>query len=232
MRVLLTGPSGRIGPHLVGPFRDKYELRLFDRIPNDFPDFARGELSDIASLRAAMRGIEVVAHLAATSDEAPFVEQLVPNNVIGLYNVLEAARLENVRRVVFASSVQAFGRALHGAAAPVETEVNRPTSLYGVTKVMGEQMGQWFHDKHNLEFIALRLGWVETIETMRGNPGGIRNIWLSMGDCARLFMCAIETPNIGFGIFNGTSITPHERMSLASARAQLGYEPQDATTIE
>ena len=231
MRVLLTGPSGRIGPHLVGPFQDKYQLRLFDRIPNDFPDFALGELGDVQSLRAAMRGIEVVAHLAATSDEAPFIEQLVPNNVIGLYNVLEAARLEKVRRVVFASSVQAFGRALHGSDAPVETDVNRPTSLYGVTKVMGEQMGQWFHDKHDLEFIALRLGWVEPDEVMLANPGGIRNIWLSMGDCARLFMRAIETPDIGFGVFNGTSQTPTERMSLASARKVLGYEPQDSCAI-
>ena len=233
MRVLLTGPSGRIGPHLVGPFQEKYDLRLFDLQRNDSPAIRPnveqfvGNLTDIAALQAAMEGVEVVAHLAATSDEAPFIEQLVPNNVIGMFNVLEAARECGVRRVVFASSIQAFGRALHGDNGPVETNVNHPNSLYGVTKIMGEQMGQWFHDKHGLEFVALRLGWVEPDEKMRQSSGGIRNIWLSMRDAARLFICAIDAPDIGFAIVNGTSKTGIERMSLRSAREILGYEPQD-----
>lgn len=98
-----------MGPHLLGPFRERYELSTFDLQLSQQSNSFVGDLSEIEPLRAAMSGVDVVVHLAATSDEAPFVEQLVGPNIIGVYNVLEAARLEKVRRVVFASSIQAVG---------------------------------------------------------------------------------------------------------------------------
>ena len=106
--VLLTGPGGRIGPHILPTFHAQFELKILDRspIPSE-PETIVADLSSIETLTAAMAGCDTVVHLAATSDEAPFVEELVPNNVIGLYNVFEAARAAGVKRVVFASTVQA-----------------------------------------------------------------------------------------------------------------------------
>ena len=83
----------------------------------------------------------------------------------GVFNVLEAARLENVRRVVFASSIQAVG--LNGRGSSEATGVEmlpRPNSMYGATKVWGETLGRYYHDKYGLEFIALRLGAFEPYE--------------------------------------------------------------------
>lgn len=226
IRVLLTGPSGRVGPHLLPTFEERYDLHTFDRVPSSAPNAHLGTLQDIASLREAMRGVEVVLHLAATSDEAPFLEELVPNNIEGLYNVLVAAHEEGVRRVVFTSSVQAVGDHLRQASEPAETHINAPNSLYGITKIFGELLGEWFHKRRNLEFVAIRLGWFERSE--RVTPGhGINNIWISPADSVRLFQCAIEAPNVGFAVVNGTSITPRESLSLESARKILGYEPQD-----
>lgn len=187
-----------------------------------------GDLSEIEPLREAMRDCEVVVHLAATSDEAPFVEELVPNNVIGPYNVFEAARLEKVRRIVFASSIQAMSFNLKDSETPVETDVlPRPHTLYGATKVLGETMGRWFHDRHGLEFVAIRIGAFQPYDSPWLSENRAPDIWLSPRDAALLFQKAIETPDIGYAIVNGTSKTTRERMSLASARSILGFEPQD-----
>lgn len=228
LKVLLTGPSGRLGPHLLGPFRERYELSTFDLQPSPQPDSFVGDMSEIEPLRAAMRGVDVVVHLAATSDEAPFVEQLVGPNVIGVYNVLEAARLEKVRRVVFASSIQAVGLNSRGNSGPTGVEMlPRPNSLYGVTKVMGETMGRLYHDRYGLEFIALRLGAFEPYDSPKLKYQGYREIWLSPRDAASVFCAAVEKEGIGYGIANATSRTPIERLALQSARDLLDWEPQE-----
>lgn len=225
--VLLTGPSGRIGPHLLPSYEERYDLRTFDLKPCERPNSFVGDLSSIDDLRVAMQGVDVVVHMAATSDEAPFIEELVPNNVIGLYNVFEAARLENVRRVVFASSVQAMGLALDNPDEPVETDVVRPNSLYGATKAFGEVMGRWYYDRHNLEFIGLRIGWFQDYDEKRKNSSHISNIWLSPRDLINLTHKAIEVPGIGYAVVNGTSKPPKTVMSLKSAYEVLGFEPLD-----
>lgn len=226
LRVLLTGPSGRIGPHLLPDFEQRYDLHTFDLSPSPRPQSHVGTLQDLASLRAAMRGIDVVMHLAATSDEAPFLEQLVPNNIVGLYNLLTAAQMEGVRRVVFTSSVQTIWHRLEASDQPVETEGYAPFSLYGVSKVFGEVLGQWFHQHHNLEFIAIRLGWFAPIKQLECDSW-INNVWISPRDAVQIFQKAIETPEVGFAIVNGTSQTPRELLSLQSARELLDYQPQD-----
>jgi len=228
MKVLLTGPSGRVGPHLLEPFRASYDLVTFD-LPGHGADF-EGDLSDIKVLRHAMRGVDVVVHLAATSDDAPFLEQLVPNNVIGVYNVLEAARLEGVRRVVFASSVQAGGRVPQKREGDAVLEVDmlpRPGNLYGATKVLAETMGHFFHEKHGLEFVALRLGAFQTYDSDWLKEGRAEQIWLSPRDCTRILVLAIEKADATYAVVNATSKTSREVLPLQSAREVLGFEPQD-----
>jgi uronate dehydrogenase len=187
-----------------------------------------GDLSEIEPLREAMQGCDVVVHLAATSDEAPFVEQLVPSNVVGVYNVFEAARLENVRRIVFAATIQAVGYNLRNTDTPFETEeLPRPTTLYGATKVLGETMGRWYNDKHKMEFIAIRIGAFQPYDSPILCKNWCPGIWLSPRDAVSLFRKAIETPDIGYAIVNGTSKTIREHLSLQSARSLLAYEPQE-----
>ena len=230
LKVLLTGPSGRIGPHLLAPFERCYQLSTLDLQPSTRANSHVGDLNDLDSLRRALRGVEVVLHLAATSDEAPFTQELLPNNIGGLYNLLEAAHLEGVRRVVFASSVQAVWDEFGRTDAPIETDVNAPCSLYGVSKIFGEVLGEWFHRHRGLEFVAIRLGWFEQTEKLE-TDAWINNVWISPGDCARLFRRAIETPDIGFAIVNGTSVAPREILSLRSARELLNYQPCDRPPI-
>ena len=228
LKVLLTGPSGRLGPHLVGPFRDCYDLATFDLNPSSEPQSFVGDLSEIEPLRTAMRGVDVVVHLAATSDEAPFMEKLLDPNVIGAYNVLEAARLENVRRVVFASSIQAVGFNRRSEAKTMDVvSLPRPNSMYGVTKVWGETLGRYYHDKYDLEFIALRLGAFEAYDSPHLKHRGYQEIWLSPRDAISVFRAAIEKEGIGYVILNATSKTPTEHMELQPTFDVLGWQPQE-----
>jgi uronate dehydrogenase len=227
-QVLITGASGKIGGCLLEDFRGRYDVRAFDRhaVAGDERTIV-GDLQDAAALRRAMSGVDVLVHLAATPREAPFVEELVPNNVVGVYNTYQAAQEAGVRRIVFASSVQAV------AAYPPErtieiTDPPRPSSLYGATKVLGEVLGRYYHDRYGIEFVGVRIGWFLPYDSplLRRRPGA-RSIWLSPGDAVRLFRQAVEQEGVGYALVFGTSVTEHERLSRQPARALLGFEPED-----
>lgn len=226
--VLLTGTGGRIGKHMTPAFREWFDLRTLDRAPSEVdPHPIISDLQDVEILKQAMQGCEVVVHMAATADEAPFVENLVPNNVIGLYNVFEAARETGVKRIVFASTVQTTG--FYPPDKTIEiTDPVRPVSLYGATKVLGETMGRFYHDKHGIEFVGIRIGWyhVYDSEALRTNTNA-RQIWLSPNDCNSLFRRAVETSDVGFALCFATSKTSFERLSLKPAKEIFDWEPSD-----
>ncbi len=228
LNVLVTGVSGRIGPHVVGPFRECYTLRMFDRRGDaSQPDLIIVELLDFDALKRAMQGIDVVLHLAATSDERPFIEELVPNNIVGLYNVFQAAHETGVRRIVFASTCQTVLKYPHDRTVEI-TDPVRPCSIYGATKVFGEVLGRFYHDQHGMEFVGIRIGafGVGTPEHLR-RSAMFRHLWLSPRDAVKLFRCAIEKPGVGYAVVFGTSRTEREYLSLTAARELLGFEPDD-----
>lgn len=230
MKVLITGAFGRVGPQIIPLLPAHLEIQTFD-LPGRGADF-EGDLSQIEPLRQAMRGVEVVVHLAATSDDAPFLEEILPPNVIGLWNTFEAARLEGVRRFVFASSCQADGQVPQREEEGVCLETDllpRPNNLYGACKVLGESMGRIFYKKHGLEFIALRIGAFQPYDSNWLARGKGEAIWLSPRDGARIITLAVEKPGVKYAVVNATSKTSREQLPLEGARRALGYEPQDDT---
>lgn len=233
LTVLVTGIGGRIGREVIGMLQDAYDLRTLDKSPVPFaPDTIVADLSDIEALRRAMQGVDVVLHLAATSDEAPFLEQLVPNNVVGLFNTYQAAQDAGVRRIVFASTVQTIGRYPQEHGTIQITDLPRPNTMYGATKVFGEALGRYWHDDRKMEFVAIRIGWFQPYDSQDLQKGrGPRDIWLSPRDAFGIFRAAIERPGVGFALVFGTSKTEFERLSLAPAREQLGWEPQDDIAV-
>lgn len=234
-RVLLTGASGRIGRIISPILAETFDLRLFDKNdPGDIPGLFVGDLADPNGLVAALDGIETVIHLAAQSTEADFVSVLVPNNIVGLHYLFENAVRAGVKRIIFASTIQAFGE--HPRDHTItETDLPRPNTLYGATKAFGETMGRWYHDKHGIEFLAVRIGWflipdAEHDLELIHKHGAYSNIWLSPRDAVQMFTKAVEVPTIGddgYGIVHAISRPLFERMSLAPAKRLLGYEPLD-----
>jgi uronate dehydrogenase len=232
LKVLLTGAGGRIGPHLLPSFRERYELRVLDRNPiPDFPDTIIADLSDKEVLKQALEGVDVLVHLAAASDEAPFLEVLLPNNIIGLHNIFEAAREAGVRRIVFASTVQAVGFYPKDHKV-VLSDPPRSVSAYGVTKVFGETLGRWYHDKYKMEFVAIRVGAFQPYDSqLLRDYQGFRDVWLSPNDCAGLLHRAIEKTEVGYALVFGTSITAIEFLDRAPMKELLDFEPQDDVNV-
>jgi len=228
LKVLLTGAGGRIGPHILPVFLDRYDLSVVDRKPVDGVESTIvTDLQDRELLKNAMAGVDVVVHLAATSDEAPFVENLVPNNDIGTYNVVHAAHEARVRRVVFASTVQTMNGRVQTI--PIHpSEPPSPITTYGVTKVFGEILGRHYHDQRGLEFIAIRIGAFQPYDSqwLKADRGP-HNVWLSPKDLVQILTLAIEKEGIGYAVVNATSKPRREHLSLDEARAVLGYEPVD-----
>ncbi len=236
LRVLLTGADGRIGRTLLRPFSERYELRCLDRMPmTDVPGSFCGELKDIELLKRAMKGVDVVVHLAGMPNDADYANRLVPDNIVGNYNIIMAAIECGVRRIVYASSCQVVISNVSRSGTMTEHTAYNPMSVYGATKAFGEIMGRWAHDYHNLEFLNVRVGWFLFPEDARlRDYEYARSVWLSPGDTERFFTAAVDAPNIGFDIVYATSITEGDlHLSLDSARSLLGYEPRDdVRTIE
>src|SRR5712692_8976129 len=112
-RVLITGAAGRIGRTLRDGLGKRYGLlRLLDLAPLGAAaageEVVRADIGDLAAMEAALEGIDCVVHLAGVPEEAVW-EKILPANIVGTYNVFEAARRRGTRRIVFASTNHVVG---------------------------------------------------------------------------------------------------------------------------
>ncbi|HMO57308.1 MAG TPA: NAD(P)-dependent oxidoreductase [Roseiflexaceae bacterium] len=230
--LLITGAAGKIGSFLISAFAGNYELRLTDiHEPSPMPPypFSAVDLVDLERVRPLCRGIDTVIHLGADPRTFAPWETLLPANVVGAYNIFQAAAEAGCRRVIFASSINAV------AGYPTETQINtsmplRPLNLYGATKAWGEVLGRLYADQHNLSVICLRFGAVVAPTNREwiypGNP--FLSSVLTLDDCVRLVIASIEAPDdLRFGVYHGVSNNRYKRLDISDARAQIGYDPQD-----
>ena len=108
-KVLITGAAGRIGGIVRRFLASKYELSALDiAAVEDIPSRV-ADLADLDAIMPAFEGQDTVVHLGADpSGGAPW-ESVLPNNIVGMYNVMEACRAAGVKRVVFASTNHVVG---------------------------------------------------------------------------------------------------------------------------
>ena len=223
-KVALSGASGAIGtvlrPRLVergidlrsaGGSKPLQALSAAEEVMH-------GDLRDPAVVDRLLAGVDVLIHMAGTSVERPLPE-ISENNLRGLYEVYEGARRNGVRRVVFASSNHAFG--MHSVKDKLRLDAPfRADGLYGLSKVWGEAMARMYWDKHGIEGISLRIG--SALE----KPTQFRHLstWLGHDDLARLIMCCIEAPRIGYMAVWGVSDNTRSYWDQTGSE-KLGYRP-------
>src|SRR3954452_21744307 len=113
MRVAITGASGSLGKYAVAEFLSAgHEVRATDRVPSldSKVPFQRADICDLGQVIGAVHGCEAILHLAAIPAPVGFPqEQVFANNTVGTFNVLEAAYMLGISRVVTISSVSALG---------------------------------------------------------------------------------------------------------------------------
>src|SRR5215472_8061317 len=223
-RILLTGAAGDIGTRLRKILKPVYpQLRLSDvKVPADLgadEEFVPAELVRIEDVERAVDGIDGVIHLGGFSVEGPW-ETILQSNIIGCYNLFEAARRKGVKRVVFASSNHAVGFYPRHHHIGIDVTV-RPDSRYGVSKAFGEALGSLYADKHGLRVLCLRIGNVgdRPIDKRR------LSIWLKPEDLAQLIRIGLEHPKLHFEIFYGSSDNEAGWWDNSNAK-RFGYHPQ------
>jgi uronate dehydrogenase len=222
--ILLTGAAGAAARMLRPLMRADYRLRLFDVKPVadvcEGDEAVTGDLADPASVARAVEGVDGIIHLGAFSVEGPW-EAILGSNIVGAYNVFEAARMANVKRVVFASSNHAVGFYRREHKIGVDVTV-RPDSRYGLSKCFGEALGSLYADKYGAEVLCIRIGNVEN------KPLDVRRlaIWISPRDLYQLFRIGLEHPQLRYEIVYGMSDNARAWWDNANA-LRLGYRPQD-----
>ncbi|MBC7328741.1 NAD(P)-dependent oxidoreductase [bacterium] len=170
MRVLITGGAGNLGRYVIEEMRGYYELVIFDIKEPENKDFKfiRGDILDIHSLERALKGIDVVVHLAAIPHPLSEPAERVFNvNAMGTFNVLEAASKCKVKRVVMASSDSTLGFVfrVNDSLAPEyfpidEAHPCKPEDPYGLSKLVGEEICEAYTRRTGIETVCLRICFV------------------------------------------------------------------------
>ena len=181
VRIMVTGATGQIGSELVPELRKRYgrdnvvatgHLRRPTREMEDSGPFLTMDLMDIETLAKTIKqeGIDRVYHLAAmlsaVGEDRPLEAWNV--NMTSLKNVLDACQASSVHRVFWPSSIAAFGPTSPRTNTPQDT-ILQPTSMYGVTKVAGELLCNYYFHKYGLDTRSVRYPGIISAETP---PGG------------------------------------------------------------
>jgi len=222
--VLITGAAGSVGSHLRRELAGRYALRVSDVKPitnlGEDEKFIQGDIARMKDALLVTKGVDAIVHLGGFSVEGPW-ETILEANIVGLYNVYEAARRNKVKRILFATSNHAVG--FYRRDEKIDHRVYpKPDSRYGVSKVFGEALGSLYADKYGLEIFNMRIGNVnpEPVDKRR------LSIWISPRDLAQLVSIGIDKPGIKFEIVYGISGNKRAWYDNSNAH-RLGYRPQD-----
>lgn len=223
-RLLITGAAGRLGSVLrkhLAAFAD--ELRLTDiadmgqAAPHE--QLVRCDLANFNDVLPLAEGVDAIVHAGGVPVEDTF-DKILNGNIVGTYNIYEAARRNGVKRVVYTSSNHAIG--FYDRTETIDaTAAHRPDSLYGVSKCFAEDLGRYYWDKFAIESVNLRIGssFPEPLDRR------MLATWLSFDDFAQLTERSLLAPRVGHMIVYGMSAN---RESLWDNRlaSSLGYVPK------
>jgi uronate dehydrogenase len=233
--ILVTGASGRIGKAVVKELQTRGKrLRGFDRVATPgLADMVVGTLTSEADIARAVRGVQTLIHLAATPDDADFLAEIVPNNIIGVYHIFEEAQKAGVKRLIVASSGQVVWYQRMAGPLPVGVDVQpTPRYWYAAAKMFLEAAGRSFAERFGMEVIVVRLGWCprtpEQVEEIRAEQWA-QDVYLSPNDAGRFFACAVEaTLAQKFALVYATSKPTRVMYDLETTKRLLGFEPRES----
>jgi len=226
-RLLLTGAAGGLGRVLRPRLKPWCTLLRLSDIA-DLGSAASGEelqpvaLENAEQVRALLDGVDAVVHLGGVSVEGPF-EPILQANIVGAYNLYEAARRHGVKRIVFASSNHVTGFYRQDEVIDPSMPM-RPDGHYGLSKAFGENLAQFYFDRYGLETVSLRIG------SSFPEPKDRRMLatWMSYDDLERLVVASLTAPVVGHSVIYGMSDNTTTWWDNTGAK-HIGYRPKDSS---
>jgi nucleoside-diphosphate-sugar epimerase len=236
----ITGANGTVGRVLMKGLAEDYHLRAITRRAVDMASTIVS-FDSIDALAEAFHGLEAVIHLGANPSPGASWESILENNIDATHNTFEACRLAGVKRMIFAST----NHTMHGHTILTTPETldpkkqirlalgdaPNPDSFYAVSKLFGENLGRLYFEKHGIEFVGMRIGWLILKDDPSTKVGTSAEdymwaMWLSHRDCVEAHRCALEA-DVGFT--NAYVISRNERrvFDLEETERVLGYHPKD-----
>jgi len=234
---LVTGGAGFIGSYLVRELVSQgKKVVVLDVTPDasyiadcmDEVTFVYGDVADMPHLMGVMADhrVNVVFHLAylLVPDTDNRLGAAIQVNCAGFHNVMEAARILKVRRVVWASSQAVYGQADFYPLGPVNEDVFvNPTLVYGACKIFNEHVSRYYRDVHNLDNMGFRKSVAYGLGKSRLRDYSIAHLlvenavlgrpvemppvdykanWLYVKDIVRAYLLAAQAPRPEHIIYN------------------------------
>ncbi len=230
-KVLVTGTGGQLGSYTAAELKDRCDVYGVDVRPSRVAIPHRiGDITDAAAMAEACRGMDAVIHIAARPNIwSGTGDEIVRTNVMGVWTVLNAAEAAGVRRVVLCSSDSVVGfTVMSGGLTPPDylpidnAHPLRATDPYGISKLLGEELGRAFVHRGKLDVIALRPVFVlypemeAEVKARARNPAAYRGVaaggpnpagggpawhYVDPRDAARAFRLALEAKPRGFAAY-------------------------------
>lgn len=226
-RILLTGAGGIVGSELRKRLRGWQDILRVSDI-TDLGDAQDGEevvqcdLGDKDAVMRLVEGCDCIIHLGGQSLETRF-ETILNANIVGVYNIYEAARKQGVKRVLFASSSHVTG--FHSRETLLDAQSPfRPDSMYGVSKGFGELLARYYYDKFGIESAVVRLGYCFPKPVNKRTMA----IWMSFNDFTSMVKQIFSIPRVAYTIIYGVS-NNQEKWWDNHLSSFIGWQPEDSS---
>ncbi len=225
-KLILTGAAGALGSTLRAPLAAMCDELVSTDLVENIENLAPNETyikADVGSLDAMVdisKGADMFVHFGAIADEDIW-DNILHSNIIGAYNVWEAAYRNGLKRVVYASSVHAVG--MHAKTGTIGVDApHKPDTYYGLAKCFAEDLASLYWDKRGVEAVCMRI-FSATPKPMNARAIGT---WLSPDDLIQLVEKSVSSPVVGNSIIYG--ISNNDRAVVDNAQAgHIGYRPKD-----
>ena len=226
-RILVTGAAGNLGKIVrvkLAGWADVMRLSDLNEISEakSNEEIQCCDLGDKEAVMQLVEGCDGIIHLGGVSTENTF-DSILNGNIVGTYNLYEAARKHGVKRILFASSNHTIG--FHERDTKLDADsVMRPDCLYGVSKCYGEMLASLYFDKFGIETARVRIG------SCFEKPLDRRMLatWLSADDFVSLTKRIFECDRLGCPVIYGVSDN-NELWWDNQKVSYIGWKPVDSS---
>lgn len=233
-KVLVTGASGYLGQSLCEVLSEDYDLIRMDVVETPGPgEFLAASVTNREVLDSACARADalVIAHMAPNRpDVYDWPDECLDINVRGAALAFEAAVRNGIRRVVLISSISVVG----GHCSPGFTTAEMPfapVNLYSMTKVLQEEVAEYYHRLRGLEIVVLRPAYILREDSLVNKYGKKRDsiTWhcIDPRDIGHAVRCGLQLPDLSYEVFYlAAGPGAEEHVDLEPNKVRLGWTPR------